>query len=276
MLCGALLWLTCSVNKRIISSIPTRITKIWKAGFGCQRIAWLLRRRLLTSVPARKQHSVGAKERASDSRCLRSRRGHLFCPKMRKQMPFMLYDTRSVPNGKEYALVRQVKLAGRNGPLATISRSKNSQVEIPFHWHATGSEIVAQLGGTSQQAVIIDLKPKVAGNVSLYKLLDVWGFSYEDWTPIALILESLFVDKDVRDPGTFKTRFVHECREDSLVGEFLYLQGGVKHSAHRNEWNWGQVGSVNGALLWPDAFRFLAGEIAIALNCSTVVSRTGS
>jgi hypothetical protein len=49
--------------------------------------------------------------------------------------------------------------------------------------------------------------------------------------------------------------------ERDVVGEFLYVQGGTTGGT----WNWGPVGSVNGALVWPDAFAYLCGELTRVL-----------
>jgi hypothetical protein len=50
--------------------------------------------------------------------------------------------------------------------------------------------------------------------------------------------------------------------ERDQLGEFLYLQGGVK----KGTWNWGMVGRVNGALLWPDAFAYLTDSLGRVLK----------
>jgi hypothetical protein len=39
--------------------------------------------------------------------------------------------------------------------------------------------------------------------------------------------------------------------------KLLYLQGGIKEGS----WVWGRIGSVNGCLLWPDAFNFFVKKI---------------
>jgi hypothetical protein len=98
-------------------------------------------------------------------------------------------------------------------------------------------------------------------NVSLFRLLDVWGYSCPLWTPLALRLQGLFVDVEHDDPAGFKQFFSWNANKDDLVGEFLYVQGGTRGGT----WNWGQVGSVNGALLWRDAFDYLSSELSKAL-----------
>jgi hypothetical protein len=170
-------------------------------------------------------------------------------------MPFMLYHITGESGREQYRFVRGIGLAGRSGALANFSRSLNPEKRIPFKWHATSKKLIQLLGGSpTEQVIVLDLKPRAAGKVSLYRLLDVWGFSYADWTPLALRLRVLFANRKEANPFAFKNSFVDPGTEHSLVGEFLYVQGGVSEGA----WNWGKVGSVNGALLWSDAFEFLS------------------
>lgn len=177
-------------------------------------------------------------------------------------MPFMLYDAVISQGTRRYTRSRTVSIAGNTGPLAAIQRSRNTAAAETFRWHATHKDIVSAIAGSSPtQEIVIDLKPNVAKNVSLYRLLDVWGFSCPDWTPLALRLEVLFVDVPHDEPARFKESFTCEDADRDLVGEFLYVQGGTRGGT----WNWGQVGRVNGTLLWRDAFHYLSGELSKAL-----------
>lgn len=183
-------------------------------------------------------------------------------------MPFMVYDICDEPAQRRYALVRnEIKLAGRTGPLAELSRRINVDQRSPFGWHVTAEAILNFLENRSVgRAIVIDLKPRVTGNISLYRLLDVWGYSYDEWTPLALRLEVLFSDRIEADANGFKKSFVHTNDEPEYLGEFLYTQGGVT----KGTWNWGLVGRVNGALLWRNAFDFLVSSLdhTIPKNCS--------
>ena len=175
-------------------------------------------------------------------------------------MPFMLYRAAKEPAGTRYDYLRNVSLAGSSGPLAKFSWNANPTAQTPFKWHAAAADILALLDATpSEHAILIDLKPRVSGNVSVYRLLDVWGYSYSAWTPLALRLEVIFGDRQEADPATFKRAFVDEERVHSLAGEFLYTQGGVSTGS---TWNWGMVGRVNGALLWREAFDFLVTSLS--------------
>jgi hypothetical protein len=152
-----------------------------------------------------------------------------------------------------------VKLAGKHGPIATYVQSQNRASTVPYPWHATAGDLIQLLGADPQrQALVVDLKPGVVDNVSLYRLLDVWGFSDKNWTPLALRFISLFVDREEANPVAFKNSFVDDGSGHNWVGEFLYVRGGV----HSGSWNWGMVGRVNGALLWPEAFAFLSKSLA--------------
>lgn len=177
-------------------------------------------------------------------------------------MPFMLYDTDVLPVGLRYNFRQVISLAGSAGPLATFARATNPAKNVPFAWHAREEGLVAHFGGQpAKQAIVIDLKPRVSGNVSLYRLLDVWGYSLASWTPLALRLQALFVDYQEPNPHVFKNSFVDPGTDHALIGEFLYMQGGVLSG----KWTWGMVGRVNGALLWKDAFVFLSEGLAKSL-----------
>lgn len=180
-------------------------------------------------------------------------------------MPFILYRRERAESGSRLVRLRDVQLAG-DGPLKSVSGAATSPDGTPRGWHATEAEILRQIGVVPEQhSIIIDLKPRQKGYVSLYRLRDVWGYSYEEWTPLALRLECLFVDVVHDDPPTFKREFPEPDVEGALIGEFLYVQGGT----HGGSWNWGMVGRVNGALLWPDAFAYLSGNLGEALSASS-------
>ena len=72
-------------------------------------------------------------------------------------------------------------------------------------------------------------------NGEKFLLKKIIGFSYENWTPLVFLLED---------------------EEGNLVTNFLYMKGGFD----LKDWNW--VNSyVYGPNLWPDARKFLLGEV---------------
>lgn len=166
-------------------------------------------------------------------------------------MPFFLYALNSEHG--EYRQIREISLSGTASPFRTIS------AEAGQKWHASDGRILSLLGvkRPAEHRILIDLKPSDKSNVSLYRLRNVWGHSYEDWTPLALRLESLLVDEPQDSPSTFKQIFVAPVETKDFIYEFLYLNGGTRSG----KWTWGLVGRVNGALLWPDALGYFVGSI---------------
>jgi hypothetical protein len=101
----------------------------------------------------------------------------------------------------------------------------------------TNERLLERLCKPTEHAVLKDLKPKAKGNVSLYRLTDIWGFSYREWTPICLRLETFFRDKMVRDPDECKREFefrADHCEE--IIHEFLYLNGGTSGEPGTGAW----------------------------------------
>jgi hypothetical protein len=127
--------------------------------------------------------------------------------------------------------------------------------EEPFLWHIN---ISASLAATElrDSALVIDLKPKQSkSNLSLYELLDVWGYSEYDWTPILLRLAGLFIDKDPR--GINRNDFyLYDQEIDSPIYEILYLEGTVKEGKLNGRWTAPPASPTNAALLWPETLRY--------------------
>lgn len=171
-------------------------------------------------------------------------------------MGFYLYDVKKTTNSnKIFNNPKKVSLAGKFGPINNFMRSKlKKTTTAPFTWHLTLIDILSQLGlpknEVSNRAIVIDLKPK-AKTVELYLLKNIWGYTENDWTPIAIHLEELYttiIRTENRVPSSFKT----SGNNDIPIIEFLYLHGGLKNDS----WSWGPVGSVNGTLLWPQTFEY--------------------
>ncbi|HUT32732.1 MAG TPA: hypothetical protein VNE39_04555 [Planctomycetota bacterium] len=174
-------------------------------------------------------------------------------------MPFLLYGRqRSAEGAGEFVQLREVSLAGTTEGLIHPFVAKYAPAASTFPWHATAGDLLAEAGIRARgHAVVVALKPTVKGNLSLLELTDVWGYSYAEWTPLALRLETLFVDRSVADPARFQQRFTDEGCGRTPVHEFLYLRGGLRGGA----WTWGPVGSVNGVLLRPDALGYFVHKI---------------
>ncbi len=162
-------------------------------------------------------------------------------------MPFFLYSFDS--EQREYRQLKEISLSGAASPLRTVlGEAKDSE------WHAPEARILFLLGfePPEKHRILIDLKPSDKSKVSLYRLRDIWGYSYDTWTPLALRLESVLVDEPHDSPSEYKQAFVRPTETKDFIYEFLYLNGG----SQSEKWTWGMVGRVNAALLWPDALRY--------------------
>lgn len=179
-------------------------------------------------------------------------------------MAFILYKWEADSKGfRVFERLKEVKLAG-DGPIASyVHDVHTAKATTPLRWHATEAEILSRLGTSDREhAFIIDVKPRKENRVFLCHLREIWGFSYKEWTPIALRLEELFGDKEVQDAKEFKQRFSDEKCPRQQLHEFLYLQGGTK----KGTWLWGPGGRTNGALLPPDALEYFMEVLANSLK----------
>jgi hypothetical protein len=157
-----------------------------------------------------------------------------------------------------YQLQEQVSLFGCNNgfiPWLLSLKVPPGQGE-PYAWHV---DVVNELGAHpdySASTLIIDLKPKQnKRNLSLYEVLDVWGYASWNWSPILLRLSGLFVDAA---PARINRRsFVRkDAGVDSPIYEFLYLVGSVKRGKLVGPWTTPPASPTNAALLWPDTLRY--------------------
>lgn len=113
-------------------------------------------------------------------------------------------------------------------------------------------------GGTpNSHAAIVDLKPNAEGIVNLYRIRGIIGYSHTDWTPICFLLEEMFADEPNANPGSFKQEFTFSGFQRKAIS-YVYLRRGTQGGA---AWNWGHVGRVNGALLFPEAWQYFTEEL---------------
>jgi hypothetical protein len=153
---------------------------------------------------------------------------------------------------------REISLFGcNNGFIPWLLGFKVPQGQSePYRWHV---DVLPELDAQSDYrngSLIIDLKPKQnKTNVSLYEVLDVWGWSESDWTPIVLRLNGLFVDES---PETInRDDFLRDDADiQGPIYEFLYLVGSVKDGALNGLWVPPPASPTNAALLWPETLSY--------------------
>lgn len=165
-------------------------------------------------------------------------------------MPFYLYK-KQLTESKEYLFKqeRNIQLAGRQ----TIHSLWNAKNKPRGGWSMSADELIKTVmqnnGDSASHSIIIDLAPG-RREIAFYELTDIWAYTYftdggqVNWTPLMLKLKEIV---EIERRNEFR-QSVNE--QPVFCYEFLYLQG------ENGGWRWGRNGSVNGALLYSDAFEY--------------------
>ena len=168
---------------------------------------------------------------------------------------YALYDKARNKGATQYRFQEQVSLFGCNEGYIPwlLSKQLTSDSSEPFPWHVNIEDC---LKGVEQdnQTLIIDLKPNNR-YLSLYEVLNVWGYSASGWTPILLHLRSLFIDEN---RGLYNDKdFIRTPEEvDEPIFSMLYLNGTIKGGQLEGKWTTPGPGATNSVLLWPDVFKY--------------------
>jgi len=157
-----------------------------------------------------------------------------------------------------FRFVEHVSLFGRNEGFIPwlLQLQMPSDQNEPYLWHLDIEKALAKTNEYAGSTVVIDLKPKQhKTNLSLYQLMDVWGYSDDGWTPILLHLAGLFVDANPSavDQNDFA---INESKIDGRIYEVLYLAGSVKNGKIFDTWNAPPASPTNAALLWPKTLNY--------------------
>lgn len=177
---------------------------------------------------------------------------------------YALYKrTRLDINATRYEFKKQISLFGCNKGFIPwlLGLKLLPGQEEPYKWHL---DVVGELGRHPDYldcTLLIDLKPKQnKTNLSLYEVMDVWGYSDSGWTPILLRLNGLFIDND----PLLVNRNEFNRMDNDLDGpiyEFLYINGSVTGGKIKGSWVPPPASPTNAALLWPQALNYFVQSI---------------
>lgn len=175
---------------------------------------------------------------------------------------FALYSKRAVEAGNQYLFSKSISLFGCNVGFipAMLKLSLSSDASEPYAWRIDVGGAMGEMGH-ADQTILIDLMPR-ASTVSLYELVDVWGFSKNGWTPLMFHLRSFFVEEDP-SPHT-KQDFI---RLDHEIGDpifsMTYMPGSsISKGKLMGKWLPPGPSSTNSVLLWPEAFKYFVDQAA--------------
>lgn len=179
-------------------------------------------------------------------------------PLMERVVYTLYRRTKVGKNSTRYEKIEKISLFGCNEgfiPWLLAFKIPPTQNE-PYGWHV---DILPELDAQPDYrsgSLIIDLKPKqTKTNVSLYEVLDVWGWSESGWTPVLLRLNGLFMDES---PETMNREdFVRDDADiQGPIYEFLYLAGSVNNGTLDGLWVPPPASPTNAALLWPEPLNY--------------------
>ena len=180
---------------------------------------------------------------------------------------YALYDKTGHNGSSRYRFREKTSLFGCNaGYIPRLLRQQlTAGLSQPLPWYVnieSSLQAIRQYG----QTIIIDLKPNSKKpNLSLYEVLNVWGYSDSGWTPILLHLRGLFIDEN---PERFdRYDFARKPEEtDDPIFSMMYLRGTVKNGQLEGRWTPPGPSPTNSVLLWPDSFRYFQQQVQSLIN----------
>ena len=188
---------------------------------------------------------------------------------------YKIYEKLRRGASAEYRYVRDTHLFGCNNgwiPYLVQQQLKGAENE-PLPWHVDGASIARELEADPDlpkgNTLVIDLKPRDSERLSLYEILNIWGYSANGWTPVMLHLRGLFVDASLKTSSVRRERFAIADRsnpEPIFTFHHIRKEGTVRRGRLVGPWVGPRASSTNSALLWPDAFRYFATEAGRILD----------
>lgn len=153
----------------------------------------------------------------------------------------------------------EVSLAGINSGIiaAELGNILQAEHKPPLGWKLPIKKIYA----AKEQKVIIDIKPSSTDEIVLCEIDSIFGFSYENWSPIMMRLRQLH-NQD-REEGFDKYYFEYPAEENTeVIYTMAYLNGSFKDGELHGTWNWPGKSNTNSVLLWPEAMSYFIKQIS--------------
>jgi hypothetical protein len=166
---------------------------------------------------------------------------------------FGIYIKKTTINEITYEFKKGISLAGCNSGLlpAMVKKIARSGQSEPFIWEINIAKQLRDLEGDSA-TIIIDIKPNNKKNreVLLCELLDVWGYSASNWTPLLLHMKCLVDQFETTD--FVKGKFSIECHKKlDDIFTISSMMGSIKDGQLTDKWTFPGPSATNSALLWP-------------------------
>jgi hypothetical protein len=170
---------------------------------------------------------------------------------------FALYKKNRQKGQTGYQFSRKISLFGCDEgfiPWLLGKQIPETQKE-PYLWHLQIENALANAGYPNSTLFIIPKPKQKKTNLSLYEVIEVWGYSASGWTPILLYLSRVFVGEDPQkfDRNDF---WIRNDERDEPIYTVLYLDGTISNGKLIGHWNAPPDSPTNAALLWPDTLGY--------------------
>ena len=161
-------------------------------------------------------------------------------------------------DGKEtiYKFIDEEHLFGCNIGIIPkmLKRIMDKGQSEPWCWH-----IPIELGllgqGYNKQTLIVDIKPNSNDDLTICEIIDIWGYSSYNWSPIMMRMRVLFSEADPLSHN--KKYFLRsESNDGSINYSFSYAYGSVQDGNLKGKWTPPIRTSMNSLLLWPDCMKY--------------------
>jgi hypothetical protein len=171
----------------------------------------------------------------------------------------MLYLYQKESDGKKviYKQLEEHSLGGKDSIVAKYLKATLNKQSEPLKWCMPVLDLFAKVSSLRGNAVLIDLKQNVKGNVSLYELQDVWGYSSDGWTRILLKLQGILID-DTSGKYNKKELSLPLPLDKRPIFTILHFGGTVKNGEIEGRWTPPPPTPYNSALLWPETTEYFA------------------
>ena len=174
---------------------------------------------------------------------------------------FLLYKVTKTPPACRFDLLRPTHLFGCNAGLVAryLRRVIPTDANQPYPWNFKVADALRALEPDAD-AFVIDLKPNEDGNASRYEVVEVVGYSGNEWTPAMMKMRALLVDETTVEYP--RERFVlSQCSELKEVITFLHFSGSIKNGVLSEKWLPPGQSSTNSTLLFPHVLNYFRSQL---------------
>jgi len=118
-------------------------------------------------------------------------------------------------------------------------------------WRISANEILSQKNvDNTKNKLVIDISPKSINKIEIFELIDLYAYTWKNVSNKKISVTNIMLKLNAIIDKFEDYDFIATFPDNSVRYEFIYILG------DDNNWNWGQVGRVNAALLTLDELKY--------------------